>query len=178
MQNKWNKWIFTLACLLPFMANAITVGSNYLMIFVPILPSSCTIATGKSNLDVNLGTVTNNTLTTVGQIITPGKSFDISLTGCNSGIIGTVMTFSGATDNDQPSLLALSNPDAADTAKGLAIRLSDKANNVIDINKKMALYPLLPGDNTITFNLAYQVTKVPVTAGNANSVLYLDLTYQ
>jgi len=175
---QWQKWTFIAGCLFPFTAVAGPVGSAVIAVEGNILPSSCTIATGKDTLDVNLGPYANNTLTTVGKVLRPGKSFDVSLTGCNAGIIGTVMTFSGAPDSDEPTLLALSNPDAEDSAKGLAIRLSDSADNLIEINKKMAMQPLVPGDNTITFNLAYKITKVPVTAGNANAVLYLDLAYQ
>lgn len=178
MKFKPNKWILIFSCIFTLTANAAIVGQTTINITGSILPSSCTISTGKSNLDVYMGTFANNTLTAVGQVLTPKKSFDVSLTGCNDGIIGTVMTFSGTADNDEPTLLALSSPDADGTAKGLAIRLSDNADNVIDINKAMALQPLVPGDNTITFNLAYQVTKVPVAAGDANAVLYLDLTYQ
>lgn len=179
MKFKGNEWIFIFSCIFPLTASAANVGLTTINITGSILPSSCTIATGKNNLNVYMGSFGNNTLTAVGQVVAASKqSFDVSLTGCNDGIIGTVMTFSGSADTDEPALLALSSPDADGTAKGLAIRLSDNADNVIDINKAMALQPLVPGDNTITFNLAYQVTKVPVTAGDANAVLYLDLAYQ
>lgn len=180
MKYQWKKWIYIITCALPFSAHAAYVGQSYLLISGTILASSCTVATDKSNLDVEIGTFANNTMTTVGQVLKNGSSgtFNVSLSGCNQGIIGTVVTLSGAADKDNPTLLSLSNPDADDTAKGLAIQLRDKADNIISINGKSALQPLLPGDNTLTFKLAYQVTKVPVYAGNANSVLYLDMVYQ
>lgn len=180
MKYRWINGIVLLSCTLSFAANAVLVGSTTIYINGTILPSSCIIATGGNTINVNLGSYANNTMKTVGQILNNGNSgtFDISLTGCNDGIIGTVVTLSGTEDKDVPGLLALSNPEAEMTAKGLAIQVKDNKDKLIPVNGKTALYPLLPGDNTLTFKLAYQVTRAPVYAGDANAVLYLDLAYQ
>lgn len=179
MNKKWNKWIFTLCCLVPCMANAETnVGSTkYIPLTVTVLPSSCKIETNKDKINVPLGAFGNNTLTTVGKVF-GGNTFEVSLVDCNVGIIGTIMTLSGTADPDTPELLRLSNPDSDDTAKGVAVLIKDDADNIIPINSQTALLALQPGPNKFTFKLAYQVTKVPVDAGKADAVLYLDMAYQ
>lgn len=180
MKYHWAIFIFLLGCLLPYTAGAVIVGTSYIFITGVINPSSCTINTSKSTSTVAMGTYANNTMTAVGHVFSDKKKpITISLTGCNPGIIGTVVKLSGAADKDNPTLLALSNPDADDTAKGVAIQLTDQAGNIIPVNGKSTLQKLVAGDNNVlTFYLAYQVTKIPVTAGNANSVLYLDMAYQ
>ncbi|MCW4712680.1 hypothetical protein M8B99_10545 [Enterobacter hormaechei subsp. hoffmannii] len=45
-------------------------------------------------------------------------------------------------------------------------------------NTESPLYPLLPGDNTLTFFLRYKSTLPTVTTGNATAVMYFDLLYQ
>lgn len=177
MKYKWHMGIFILICILPCAVFATTLGSWTITISGAIMASSCTVADKSKTQSIDLGSYPNNSLKTVGQILT-SKDLKISLTGCNDGIIGTVVTLSGAPDINDPTLLALSNPDADETAKGLAIQLKDKADNIIPVNGKSAQQKLVAGDNEITFKLAYKVTALPVTVGNANSVMYLDLAYQ
>lgn len=178
MNKKWNKYFLALCCLLPYMANAANVGSTkYIPLTVTVLPSSCKIETNKDKISVQLGTYGNNTLTTVGKVF-GGNTFEVSLVDCNDGIIGTIMKLSGTADPDSPGLLRLSNPSSNDTAKGVAILIKDGSDNIIPINSQTALLALQPGGNKFTFKLAYQVTKVPVDAGKADAVLYLDMAYQ
>lgn len=178
MNKKWNKWILALCCLLPSVTNAADVGdTKYIAITGTIIPSSCKIETNKDKINVPLGTFGNNSLTTVGKVF-GGNTFEVSLVDCNAGIIGTVMTLSGTADPDTTGLLGLSNPDSDDTAKGVAVLIKDDADNIIPINSQTALLALQPNANKFKFKLAYQVTKVPVTAGKADAVLYLDMAYQ
>lgn len=182
MKYKWNIGFIILSSLFPYAgyANVVYNGSTPINIRGTILPSSCTVAKKSQAQNINLGSYANNTLTTVGKVLTT-RTLSISLTGCNEGIIGTVVTLSGEPDLDDPTLLALSNPDADadDTVKGLAIQIRDNADNLIPINGQSLQQKLVSGDsNVLTFKLAYKVTKLPVTVGNANSVLFLDLAYQ
>lgn len=181
MRPSWKVIVLILSCVLPVagICNQVVVSQIGIMITGEILPSSCTINTSKSTSTVAMGYYPSNTMTAIGKVFSEKKKpISIFLTGCNPGIIGTVVTLSGAQDGDDPTLLALSNPQADDTAKGVAIQLSDDAGNIIPVNKASVLQKLVAGDNTVKFYLAYEVTKVPVTAGNANSVLYLDMVYQ
>lgn len=177
MRKLWNLGILALCSVLPVAANAAEVGSTMILVTGTILPSSCNIAAGENKKSINLGTYANNALTTVGKVLT-SKDLTVSLTGCNTGIVGTVVTFSGDADKDVPALLALSNPDATDTVQGLAVQISDSGGNIIPVNGQSSLQTLSPGNNTLKFKLAYKVTKIPVTPGNANAVLYMDMAYQ
>ena len=84
-------------------------------------------------------------------------------------------------DND-PTLLALSDNGKGTPgrmATGLGVELLDSNRTPIPINNtESSLYPLLPGDNTLTFYLHYKSTLPVVTSGNATAVMYFDLLYQ
>ncbi|KAA0261286.1 MAG: fimbrial protein [Hafnia alvei] len=177
MNKRWKTWFFVLSCILSTSANAVDLSSTPIVLILPILPSSCKVETNKDNISVSLGTFGNNSLTSVGKVF-GGGTFVLSLVDCNKGIIGTVVTLSGTADPDTPGLLRLSNPDSVDTAKGVAVLIKDDADNIIPINSKTALLPLQEGSNKFTFKVAYQVTQVPVDAGKADAVLYLDMAYQ
>lgn len=180
MRYQWIKLFFILACASSYTVNAdTTVGSSTITITGVITPSSCSITTGQNKLSVDFGSVPNNTATAVGKILKT-KDFVISLDGCNQGIIGTQILASGTSDLTNPDYLRLSSPTSSSTAQGIAIKLSDAAGKTITIGAFLSdLQPLHPGDgNKITLNLSYIVTSLPVTAGAANAVLYLDMYYQ
>lgn len=180
MRYQWRKLFFILACACSYTVNAdTTVGSSNITITGSITPSSCSIATGNNNLSVDFESVPNNTATTVGKILKT-KEFVISLDGCNQGIIGTQLFASGTSETTNLDYLRLSNPTSSTTAQGIAVKLTDTAGKTIAIGAGLSdLQPLHPGDgNKITLNLSYIVTKLPVTAGDANAVLYLDMYYQ
>ena len=63
-------------------------------------------------------------------------------------------------------------------ASGVAIELLDNNMNTIAINSTDNAYPITQGNNDLTFRLRYKATAVPVTPGNASSVLYFDVSYQ
>lgn len=177
MNKHWKGWFFVLSCILSTGSNAVDLSSTPMLLTINALPSSCKVETNKDSINVSLGTFGNNALTTVGKVF--GEStFVLSLVDCNKGIIGTVVTLSGTADPNTPGLLRLSNPDSIDTAKGVAVLIKDGADNIIPINSKTGLLPLQEGSNKFTFKLSYQVTQVPVDAGKADAVLYLDMAYQ
>ena len=90
--------------------------------------------------------------------------------------------FTGNVDANNPTLLALSDNGKGTPgrmATGLGVELLDSNRTPIPINNtESSLYPLLPGDNTLTFYLHYKSTLPVVTSGNATAVMYFDLLYQ
>lgn len=179
MKYPWKKLMLILVFILPCTSNALVpVGSTVINITGTVTPSSCTIASGKSTLNVNLGSFGTNTLTTVGKKTATTK-FTVSLTGCTQGITGGAVYASGTSDPDNPLLLRLSNPTSDDTAKGVGIELTDSQGTVITVNSALNNMQLLhSGSNEFNLYLGYVVTKLPVIAGKANAVLYLDMYYQ
>ena len=88
--------------------------------------------------------------------------------------------FSGTQDNDNSKLLALSDTAGkGGMASGVGVEILDANKKSVPINTASDSQTLQEGDNnTLTFFLRYQATKIPVTAGNASSVMYFDVTYQ
>lgn len=108
------------------------------------------------------------------------KAFDITLTGCGSAATGAQLSFTGTSDSVNPSLLALSDVDAAGgMASGIGVEILDSAQQTLAINSASPpTYDVVPGDNTLSFYLRYKSTQDVVSAGNATAVMYFDLQYQ
>lgn len=180
MKYLWTTLLFVFICMSPNISNALTlVGSQSINMVVTIVAGSCSISSGSKSLNVDFKNVPNNTATAVGKVIKT-VPFKISFSGCNEGIWGTQIAASGTSDPSNLDYLSLSNPKSASTAQGIAIKLSDLAGKTIGIGSYPSdLQRLYPGDNNVLeLQLSYIVTKLPVVAGNANAVLYLDMYYQ
>lgn len=142
-----------------------------------IIAESCDI--GTTSADVHIGDFPQNSFETVGDV-SPAKGFDIKLLNCSPNITGSTITFSGtAADSSNTDLLALTDTGGTgDMASGVAIQILDSAGTPVALNNASAKQPLAAGDNTLHFQLRYKATAVPVKPGNANSVMYFDMTYQ
>ena len=168
-----------LLCSLVFMINyaaADDLGWANLRMTGNIIAESCDV--GTTSADVHIGDFPQNSFAAVGDV-SPAKGFDIKLLGCSAGISGSIITFSGTSDTANTDLLALSDTSGSGSmASNVAIQILDNAGTSVALNKASQRQPLVPGDNTMHFQLRYKATAVPVKPGNANSVMYFDLTYQ
>ncbi|MHA0863595.1 fimbrial protein [Enterobacter wuhouensis] len=89
------------------------------------------------------------------------------------------MTFSGTADADNADLLALSDTSGAGgMASGVGIEILDPNKKPVALNSLSDEIPLTAGDNALTFYLRYKATQIPVSPGNASSIMYFDLVYQ
>lgn len=146
-----------------------------------IVGESCNVDTNSIEQTVDLGEFSGGDFPAVGST-TPPKKFDITLKGCTRAITGTKVWFTGNVDANDPALLALSDTGKgtmSTMATGIGVELLNNDLTPISINNtESAVYPLLPGDNLLTFYLHYKSTLPDVTAGNATAVMYFDLLYQ
>ncbi|ROS15277.1 type 1 fimbria pilin [Raoultella sp. BIGb0399] len=128
---------------------------------------------------VNIGQFAARDFSAAGSV-SAAKAFNIKLTGCGSAATGALLSFSGASDGNNPSLLALSDTAAAGgMASGIGVEILDSKQQTLAINSPSPpFYALEPGDNTLSFYLRYKSTQDVVTAGNATAVMYFDLQYQ
>ncbi|MCV2531638.1 fimbrial protein [Enterobacter wuhouensis] len=107
------------------------------------------------------------------------KDLPITLTNCSSDISGAAVTFSGTADADNADLLALSDTSGAGgMASGVGIEILDPNKKPVALNSLSDEIPLTAGDNALTFYLRYKATQIPVSPGNASSIMYFDLVYQ
>lgn len=142
-----------------------------------IIDASCEVKT--TSPDVHIGDFPQSSFTSVGDV-SDAKQFDISLLKCSPEITGSKITFSGTSAGlGNADLLALSHTSgSAEMASGVAVQILDSAGTPIALNKASMLQPLTQGDNTMHFQLRYKAIAVPVKAGEANAVMYFDLSYQ
>ena len=118
-----------------------------------IVAESCDIDTASQNQTIHIGDFSAGIFKNVGDT-SEWKQFDIKLNNCTSAISQSTVAFSGTSDG------------------------SDSSMNAIAINSTDNGYPITQGNNDLTFRLRYKATAVPVTPGNASSVLYFDVSYQ
>ena len=144
-----------------------------------VIASTCDVETADTLQTIFIGNFASTLFTTVGDV-SPTADLLIRLNNCSSGISGATVTFSGTPDNDNNKLLALSDTSGSGgMATGVGVEILDANKNSVAINADSESQPLKEGDNnTLTFFLRYKATKIPVTAGNASSVMYFDLSYQ
>ncbi len=149
-------------------------GSIQLQVSGTIIDTGCDISANSTN-SVELGDFQSSIFTKTGTT-TPSHQLEINLTHCTSNTKGSSVYFSGTADYNSNSLLAISTTGTQ--AKGVGVQILDSTNNPIAINTASSVYPLKAGDNTLLFYLRYKSSMSTVTAGDANAVLYFDMTYQ
>lgn len=142
-----------------------------------IIDESCEV--GTTSADVHIGDFPQSDFAAVGDV-SAAKQFDISLLKCSPEVTGSKITFSGTSaGSGNTDLLALSQTSgSAEMASGVAVQILDSAGTPIALNTASMVQPLTQGDNTLHFQLRYKATAVPVQAGEANAVMYFDLSYQ
>lgn len=157
----------------------ITKGYAYdtlVQINARVTGNTCTVETNSENITVKLGDIATKdfTSTSISQQRTPVIPFSIKLVDCQPEASAVKVSFHGAGDLSDKTLLAINNG-----AKGVAISIMDKNRTPIAVNDKSQSYPLLPNqDNTLQFYARYVATQVPVSAGQANATTTFLLEYQ
>ncbi len=139
-----------------------------------ITSSTCTVDAGSRNLVVDMGTIDNRRLNTVGEV-TGIRQFDLVLVGCGPAAKAVSVMFKGDADRDDPNLLKLKENGAG----GLGIEILDNKRTPVPINQSTEDYALIANaDNQLTFHAQYKITRLPVTPGVADAVMDFTLEYQ
>ncbi|MCV2531639.1 fimbrial protein [Enterobacter wuhouensis] len=143
-----------------------------------IYASSCDVDSSSQSLPVDMGDFSSSGFSAVGDV-QGKKKLSINLSNCTTGIEGATITFTGDSDSTNTALLALSDTSGGGgMASGVGIEILDKDSAQLAINTLSKQYAIAAGNNELDFYLSYMATKIPVTAGNASSVMYFDLSYQ
>lgn len=143
-----------------------------------IVAGSCDIDTVSQNQTIHIGDFSAGIFQKVGDT-SEWKPFNIKLNNCTAAIEQSTIAFEGIADAANSKLLALSDTSGGGgMASGVAIEVLDSNMNAIAINRFDNAYPITRGNNDLMFRLRYKATAVPVTPGNASSVLYFDVRYQ
>ncbi|MGL5387208.1 MAG: fimbrial protein [Serratia sp. (in: enterobacteria)] len=141
---------------------------------VNLLITACTI--NSSSILVPLDDVMASSLTSVGSIAKPA-SFNVALQ-CNAGArINVQLNGTQNTDSSASGVLQLTNAGGAGVAKGVGIQILYNGT-AMQLNNNMVLKTSSGGQETFPFTARYYQTKATVTAGSANAIATLNLTYQ
>ena len=138
-----------------------------------ILQEACSVATSNNTVNVQLGTFGIAQFPTVGTTTLP-VPFSINLTGCpaSGGPTAALVTFSGAAD--AAGDLALTG--GGSTGVSINIKKADGTN--IDINSADSGIALTSAaTQQLNFTANYISTSAAVTAGQANAVAQVNISY-
>ncbi|HFZ8995710.1 TPA: fimbrial protein [Citrobacter freundii] len=143
-----------------------------------VISSSCNINTDDKNQVVHIGDFSSNLFKSVGDT-SDTEEFVIRLSDCNADTSGAKVSFSGTPDDDNNQLVALSDTSSSGgMASGIGIEVLDEYRKTIPINTTSDEYILSETNGVLIFYLRYKATKIPVTPGNASSIMYFDIAYQ
>lgn len=138
-----------------------------------ILDSACTV-TG-STQTVALGSVVKSAFTAAGNTASPTK-FSITLSSCPEATKTAIVSFDGTTNTTNSNLLALTSGSAA-TGVGVGIYESDNTT-IIPVGTHSASKTLsTTASTTFNFIAKYVATAAAVTAGSANAVSDVTISY-
>lgn len=140
-----------------------------------ITDDACTVVNDVSNpLTVTLGKVSSSAFTT-GSMTTAATKFSIKLTNCPASVTSAQVTFDGTADNNDSTILKLT--EETGVATNVGIQLVDKSQAVLPLYTPSTSYALNTGDNDLDFVARYLATSLPVGAGPANATSNFTITY-
>lgn len=139
-----------------------------------IYANTCIIDSASRNLTVDLGQAVSGDFKNVGDT-GAWKDFTLSVSHCPPTLALATAFFYGQADSMHPTKFA-----NIGSAKGLALELADRQDNILIAPQAAFNVPVNSADHTATFPLAarYYASALPVTAGTFNSVVQVTFTYQ
>ena len=137
---------------------------------------TCTVATDSQALLVKMGNVQRHQFTQVGDS-SYYESFTINLENCQGSKQNMSISFEGAPDKSNPSLLALT-PDAA-SATGIGIGIYNQDKTLIPMGKPSSTLTPAQASDTLAFIFfaRYVSTVTDVTTGTANASTTFIVNY-
>ncbi|WP_333495293.1 fimbrial protein [Kluyvera sp. CHPC 1.251] len=174
--NQWRVLPFSLM-MLSLLAPSVNADSVQLNFTGSILAGTCSVDTASKNQSVAMGDVGTIIFSSPGDR-SPAQTFSIVLSCEENSPTGATVTFSGATATGDATLLALDS--GTDATTGVAIVLSDKEGNKIDLGSASSVYSLAEASaNEMQFNAQYVslVERGAITAGKANATAQFTINY-
>lgn len=141
---------------------------------VQVTKLPCAITT--PSIQVPLEDVQGSELTAIGTVLKP-QTFNVGLE-CDAGAnISVEMNGIRNTDTSTEGVLQLTNAGAVGVATGVGIQILYK-NAPLPFDTTLSLKQSGGGQESFPFVAQYYQTKNPVTPGEANTTMTLNMTYQ
>jgi P pilus assembly protein, pilin FimA len=141
-----------------------------------VTDTTCTIATGSQNLNVDLGKVAKTALNGAAGMQASPTRFIIALTGCPETVKNANVKFDGTAHSANPRLLALDS--GTGIATGVGIQIADSDGSEIPLHTATRDYALATGANQLSFTARYVSTAAAVTTGTANGTSQFTINYK
>lgn len=136
--------------------------------------AACNVVSSDTTKTVKLDTIIAQQFPTAG-LTGPTRSFTIGLENCRD-VSQITAALSGTADSSDSTLLALNR--SGSPAGNLAIQILDDRDNPVALGHEITVPTSMSSSEAqLTFKLRYKSTGA-VSAGAANSVLYVDFSYQ
>ncbi|MGL5453778.1 MAG: fimbrial protein [Enterobacterales bacterium] len=156
-------------------ANAKDEGHGTVTFTGSIIDAPCSITPDSSNIERDLGQVSNMALANSGKSIP--QVFTIKLEQCDlSGTADSVTTtFAGTASAANPKMLGIEG-----TAKGASIGISTTTGTLIELGKPSPAQTLLSGPNELRFAAYLQGdgASATIVPGSFRAIATFALTYQ
>ena len=145
-----------------------------------LVNAACAVSTDSANQTVPLGQYRTASFTATGD--TSAKiPFSIVLNDCDPTVAATAaVAFTGQTDADDNTLLAVASGGNTDTATGVGIEILDSKSATLTPNGSVysAAQTLVQGTNTLRFSARYKATADTTAPGQANADATFVMKYE
>lgn len=141
---------------------------------VNLVVVACTIT--NQNIQVPLDDVLASNLTSIGSTVN-AKTFNVGLSCNPNAKVNVMMTGVQNTDTSASGVLQLTDAGSAGVANGVGIQILYNGSP-LTLNSNVFMKTSAGGVESLPFTARYYQTKSTVTAGSANTIATLNLTYQ
>lgn len=177
MNKKYKFILFNLSFIWSFSTYAWDVQ---IAISAQIVGQSCNVNSADLTKNINFPDIDPRDFNSVGDY-TEAQKFSINLKDCTGNVRNLNYKFSGDADDLNPNLFKIMGSNGANSdgiAKGLGIEVLDASKRIIPINTGVQLNENITAKTyDLNFYIRYKSTDLNVTAGDASSILYLDIYY-
>lgn len=148
-----------------------------------ISDGACTVDvqnSGAKSGNVTLGSVPKSAFTGTGSTAGGNSglaAINVSLSGCPASKTNAYVTFDGDYFGGSNDYLQLTSYGSEGIAKGVAVKLMDDTGAHLKLGDKSKAIPLTAGAGNVAFKATYAQVEGTVSAGTANAVATLLVTY-
>lgn len=146
-----------------------------------ILEQSCNIKSKDLTKNIIFDDLNSSNFPSLGAV-SDMQEVNVELENCTGNIDKMFYIFSGDEEPSDPSLLKIigqPNSSSENLASGIAIQILDENKKAIALNTHQKLNQLITSKTyNFKFYLRYKSISSTISAGDASSLLYLDLYYE
>lgn len=175
MKNYYLGVFFVASAMTASVANAASVSGGTIKFTGTVVNAACAVSAESSELVVNMGQVRSAAFTAVGTE-SSRTPFNIKLTDCDTTVSKNAsVTFTGVANTTTPAFEA---GIGAGKSIGMGLKIYDATGKGIIPNTGNSIaHTLIPGSNTIPFNVSYISLIQKVSAGDASANIDFVMNY-